>query len=55
MESMKPETVIEILKNHNVHISLEQAKLILDFMYKLARLALTQKMKEDDCRFIYPG
>ena len=42
MERVKPETVIEILKKHNVHISLEQAKLILGFMYKLARLALTK-------------
>jgi hypothetical protein len=42
MESMKPETVIEILKKHNVHISLAQAQLILSFMYKLAKVALTK-------------
>lgn len=40
MSSMKPEQVIEILKNNNVHISLEQARIILDFMIKLARLTL---------------
>ena len=34
MESVKPELVIEILKKHNVHISLEQARVILDFMIK---------------------
>ena len=45
MERMKPETVIEILKKHNVHISVEEAKLILDFMYKLVRLALTKNEK----------
>jgi hypothetical protein len=38
---MKPEQIIEILKNNNVHISLEQARIILDFMFKLARLTLT--------------
>ena len=42
MERVKPETVIEILKKHNVPNSLEQAKLILGFMYKLARLTLTK-------------
>lgn len=42
MASVKPEQVIEILKQHNVHISFEQAVLILDFMFKFARLTLTQ-------------
>ncbi len=42
MEGVKPETVIEILKKHNVHISLEQARLILDFMFKFVRITLTQ-------------
>jgi hypothetical protein len=42
MENVKPETVIEILKKHNVHISLVQAQLILSFMYKLAKVALTK-------------
>lgn len=41
MESVKPETIIEILQRHNVHISLEQAQLIKEFLYKLARLTLT--------------
>lgn len=42
MESVKPEAVIEILKKHNVHISLEQARVILDFMIKFVRIILTQ-------------
>lgn len=42
MKSVKPEQVIEILRKHNVHISLEQAALILDFMFKFAKLTLTQ-------------
>jgi hypothetical protein len=29
------------LQLHNVHISLEQARLILDFMFKFANIALT--------------
>ncbi len=42
MASVKPEQVIEILKQHNVHISLEQARLILDFMFKFANIALAK-------------
>jgi hypothetical protein len=42
MESVKPEQVIEILRKHNVHISLEQAALILHFMFKFAKLSLMQ-------------
>ncbi len=42
MESVKIEKVIEILQRHNMHISLEQARLILDFMVKFARLSLSQ-------------
>jgi len=40
MGSVKIETVIEILKQHNVQISLEEATLILDFMFKFASIAL---------------
>lgn len=42
MDSVKIEKVIEILQRHNVHISLEQATLILDFMIKFVRLSLSQ-------------
>ncbi len=42
MERINPEKVIEILKAYNVQISLEQAKLILDFMFKFVRITLNQ-------------
>ncbi len=41
MEGVKIEKVVEILQQHNVYISMEQAKLILDFMVKFATIALT--------------
>ncbi len=41
MEGAKPEKIVEILQMHNVHISLEEARLILDFMFKFANIALT--------------
>ena len=42
MDSVKIEKVMEILHRHNVHISLDQARLILDFMIKFAKLSLSQ-------------
>jgi len=42
MERVNPERVIEILKAYNVHISLDQAKLILDFMFKFVKITLSQ-------------
>jgi hypothetical protein len=42
MENVRPEKVIEILRTHNVHISLEQAQVILEFMIKFARIAITK-------------
>ena len=44
MESVKIEKVIEILQQHNVHISNEQAKIILEFMVKFANIALTNQI-----------
>jgi hypothetical protein len=42
MASVRPEEVIKILKKQNVHISLEQARLVLDFMFKFVKLTSSQ-------------
>lgn len=42
MENVGPEKVIEILKAHNVNISLDQARLMLDFIVKFAHIAVTK-------------
>jgi len=42
MENVRPEKIIAILKEHNVHISLEEAVAILAFMVKFARIAITK-------------
>lgn len=44
MASVKPEEIIEILKKQNIHISFEQARLVLDFMFRFVRLILTQNV-----------
>lgn len=42
MESVRPEKVVEIMKAYNVHISLEEAAIILSFMVKFVRIALNK-------------
>mgnify|MGYP001340748567 CR=1 FL=1 len=39
-EHVKPEMVVEILKKEGTIVSVEDAKLILQFMYKVANMAL---------------
>lgn len=40
MSTIQPEKIVEILKQHGTHVTIEQAKVILDFMLKLANIAL---------------
>ncbi|WP_257575084.1 hypothetical protein [Hydrobacter penzbergensis] len=46
MEKIQPEKVIEILRQKGVEVTLEQAKLILAFLRKLADIAVTQYLKK---------
>jgi hypothetical protein len=41
--SVTPEKAIEILKKHGTIVTLEEVKLILDFMYKFGKLAIDQQ------------
>jgi len=40
-----PEQAVEILKKHGTVISVEEAKLVLDFLYDLVKLALDEDFK----------
>jgi hypothetical protein len=40
-----PEKVIEILQKQGTKVSLEEAKLMLDFLYKFAKLTLEHVLK----------
>jgi hypothetical protein len=42
MERVNPEKIIEILGRHNVHISLLQAQLMMNFMTKLVKSTISQ-------------
>ena len=46
MESNKPEEIVKILAAHGTKVTLEEAKIILDFMWKLANMALDQYLKQ---------
>jgi hypothetical protein len=35
-----PEKALEILRKHGLEVTLEQAKAILDFLYKVAHIAV---------------
>lgn len=43
-----PEKAVEILKKNGFEVSLEQARLILDFLYKIANVAVAKYLKDED-------
>jgi hypothetical protein len=47
MERVKPETVVKILAAQDVHISLAEAGLIVEFLSKLVDIALTKTMQHE--------
>jgi hypothetical protein len=52
MRNVKPETVVEMLKEEGIKITIEQAKLILDFMYQLAGFAVDDFLHPDKDVFL---
>lgn len=44
--NVTPEQAIEILAKHGTEVTTEQAKLILDFMYKFAILTVKQIVRQ---------
>lgn len=48
MEMMKPEKAVEILKRHGQIVTVEQAQMILDFIYKLASIAVSQVLRNQE-------
>nr|WP_294895167.1 hypothetical protein [uncultured Pedobacter sp.] len=43
--NITPEKAIKILEQHGTFVSLEEAKIVLDLMYKFAKLALSNNLK----------
>lgn len=46
MEKIRPEKVVEILHQKGIHVTLEQAVLILTFMRTLAEIAVSRYLKK---------
>lgn len=44
--NITPEKAVEILKKHGTIVTLEEAKIMLDLMYKFAKLAVNQIVKK---------
>lgn len=42
MKKLEPEKVVEMLRLKGVFLTLEQAKLILDFLRKIANISVSQ-------------
>ena len=40
-----PEHAVKILKSHGTIVTIEEAKIILDFMYKIGKLSVEQYVK----------
>lgn len=55
MEVVTPQEAVEILRAHGTHVSEQEAKIILDFMYNLALLSLKQYLTYEDSRSVHPG
>jgi len=45
MERIPPDKAVKILKKGGLEVNLEQARLILDFLYKMADIAMAQCFK----------
>ena len=55
MNTISPQEVVEILRARGTHVSEQEAKIILEFMYKLAEITLTQYLHHENSRSVCPG
>jgi hypothetical protein len=54
MDMISPQEVVEILKTHGTQVSEQEAKIILEFMYNLAKLSLAQNLEYENSRSVHP-
>lgn len=50
--SMKPERLVKILSSHGTVVSVEIAEKVLDLVYKLSNLSMTETLKNPPERYI---
>lgn len=55
MEKMRLEAAVQILRKHGIEVTVEEARLIFDFIYMLAEIAVAQCLRNEDSRLIHSG
>ena len=55
MQNISVERAVDILSEHGESITIEQARVVLEFMYNLANLALNQYLGNENNRSIHSG
>lgn len=53
MEMISPKEAVEILRAHGTRVCEEEAKIIIEFMVKLADISLSQYPDHEDSRPVY--
>jgi hypothetical protein len=48
MDKLTPEWVAEVLRKHGREVTMEQAAGILDFLRKIAKIAVAQYLRDED-------
>jgi len=48
MGKMTAEKAVKILAEHGTRITVEQAEIVVDFLRKLAKIAVAQHLREDE-------
>jgi len=52
VERISPEKAIEILKKDGLEVTLEQAKLILEFLYQMADVVVDQYLEKSKLNYV---
>jgi len=55
MEQLQPEKAAVLLREQGMIVTIEEAGIILEFLCKLAAIAINQCLENENCRFIYTG
>ena len=55
MENLKPEKVQEIFAKNGKEITIEQANEVLELLRKLANIAVTQTLRNEDSKSLHTG
>jgi hypothetical protein len=55
MEQLQPEKAAILLRKQGMDVTIEEAGLILEFLRKLAAIAVKQCLGNENCRYVHKG